>query len=349
MTTVGIPGHGELAYCFDPQGDVVNRFNAGDAPLSAYNNVQPATDTVVWDAWGESLNDQWGGGLADVYDSQYTPVGDPSGFEAQFGYQGEWDNNLPRSWTGSSSDQYYRYEPYLLGRRYFDPSTGKFANRDPIDYAGGENLYGYAGDNPVNEVDPGGDWGFLKWLYTGNGNATNEAYGGALDQAGNTLRPTVHAAKDLFKDLFSEYLDVISSLSGPGEAPCGDQPCIQRADVGVGATPPLAFVGTGNNNVFERFGSRAEAESSQAANGLVLRPGHEAQPKWIARPGLVRAKSLGQRGSYDYKMTFRMKPGVEKVLERSIVKENEPGRFGIPANDVEVFNDLVKSVEIAPK
>jgi hypothetical protein len=34
---------------------------------------------------------------------------------------------------------------------------GRFLNRDPIGTQGGENLYEYAGDDPVNEVDPSGD------------------------------------------------------------------------------------------------------------------------------------------------------------------------------------------------
>jgi RHS repeat-associated protein len=43
-----------------------------------------------------------------------------------------------------------------LTHRYYDPGTGKFINRDPIGYAGGENLYGFADGNPVNESDPSG-------------------------------------------------------------------------------------------------------------------------------------------------------------------------------------------------
>ena len=43
-----------------------------------------------------------------------------------------------------------------LTHRYYDPGTGKFINRDPIGYDGGQNLYGFCEGNPVNESDPNG-------------------------------------------------------------------------------------------------------------------------------------------------------------------------------------------------
>jgi uncharacterized protein RhaS with RHS repeats len=40
--------------------------------------------------------------------------------------------------------------------RYYDPGTGRFTQEDPIGLAGGLNLYGYAGGDPVNFGDPFG-------------------------------------------------------------------------------------------------------------------------------------------------------------------------------------------------
>lgn len=40
--------------------------------------------------------------------------------------------------------------------RYYDPSTGKFTQEDPIGLAGGLNAYGFAGGDPVNFSDPYG-------------------------------------------------------------------------------------------------------------------------------------------------------------------------------------------------
>jgi RHS repeat-associated protein len=43
---------------------------------------------------------------------------------------------------------------YLTLFRVYDPETGRWLSRDPIGEAGGINLYGYAGGNPVSFIDP---------------------------------------------------------------------------------------------------------------------------------------------------------------------------------------------------
>jgi RHS repeat-associated protein len=61
------------------------------------------------------------------------------------------------SWVGSlligqrdaSGLQYRR-------NRYYDPQSGRFTQEDPIGLAGGMNLYGFAGGDPVNFSDPFG-------------------------------------------------------------------------------------------------------------------------------------------------------------------------------------------------
>jgi RHS repeat-associated protein len=48
------------------------------------------------------------------------------------------------------ADLYYnRYRDY-------DPTTGRYIQADPIGLGGGSNLYGYAGGNPANMIDPDG-------------------------------------------------------------------------------------------------------------------------------------------------------------------------------------------------
>ena len=36
---------------------------------------------------------------------------------------------------------------------FYDPNIGRWINRDPIGENGGMNLYGFVGDNPINNVD----------------------------------------------------------------------------------------------------------------------------------------------------------------------------------------------------
>jgi len=63
---------------------------------------------------------------------------DPVGFGGQQGYY--------HDYAGLS----------LLTHRYYDAGAGRFVTRDPLGYQGGINLYGFAGNNPVNMSDPSG-------------------------------------------------------------------------------------------------------------------------------------------------------------------------------------------------
>ena len=42
---------------------------------------------------------------------------------------------------------------YYYGQRYYNPSTGRWLSRDPIQEQGGVNLYGMVGNNPINFWD----------------------------------------------------------------------------------------------------------------------------------------------------------------------------------------------------
>ena len=99
-------------------------------------------------------------------------------------------SQLPFSFTGEQSDSDTGL--VYLRARYLDPSTGRFASRDPIGFAGGDsNLYTYVRNNPVMLTDPSGLWpdidigNPLDWL--------SDAYDYGIDNADNIV-----IALDLF-------------------------------------------------------------------------------------------------------------------------------------------------------
>ena len=100
---------------------------------SGGNTSYYALDTAMFDGYGVKLRD------TDAFTGGVEPTRDAMGFQGQFG--GYTDNE-----TGL----------VLMGHRYYDAGTGRFLTRDPKGYGGGINLYGFTGNNPVNEMDPDG-------------------------------------------------------------------------------------------------------------------------------------------------------------------------------------------------
>ena len=69
---------------------------------------------------------------------------------------------VPRNFTGFQTFGFagglYDGETGLVrfGARDYDPSIGRWLNKDPIRFEGGLNFYSYVGNDPVNFVDPYG-------------------------------------------------------------------------------------------------------------------------------------------------------------------------------------------------
>ncbi|WP_438483189.1 RHS repeat-associated core domain-containing protein [Oleiharenicola lentus] len=85
------------------------------------------------------------GALAAVY--EYDPFGDQLRAEALNPIVA--DNPFRFSskyWDNESGLSYYGY-------RYYNPSLGRFINQDPVGESGGANLYGFVGNNAINQTD----------------------------------------------------------------------------------------------------------------------------------------------------------------------------------------------------
>ncbi len=116
------------AYTYDPQGNVVEPVSL--SYMGGSTRVIHVPTASVYDGFG----------LGYTATADGSGREDPSvGFGGQHGYYRDYTTGL-----------------YLLGHRYYDANAGRFVTRDPIGYTGGINLYGFAGNNPVNESDPSG-------------------------------------------------------------------------------------------------------------------------------------------------------------------------------------------------
>jgi RHS repeat-associated protein len=132
-------------FTYDPQGNTCQRLRSmydfwqqNDGSPGVTQRGPWLLDTQEYDAFGDQISD-----IDGVYQTQsQAMLASDYGYEGQFGYR---------------TDQYSGL--VLAGHRFYQPQTGRWLNRDPIGYQGGMNLYEYAGDDPVNEVDTSGDDG----------------------------------------------------------------------------------------------------------------------------------------------------------------------------------------------
>jgi len=150
---------GTIIYHYDPQGRLVAETdNTGqalveyiyldDEPLAMirdesvfyYHTDHLGTPQVMTDANGTV-----------VWSALYSPFGNATVATSTI------ENNLrfPGQYYDAETGLHYNYF------RYYNPRTGRYITADPIGLMGGVNLYGYAGGDPINWIDP---WGLARYV-----------------------------------------------------------------------------------------------------------------------------------------------------------------------------------------
>ncbi len=91
----------------------------------------------------------------------YDPLGKPSHNNAPLPINPfRHSTRYPHSCSGLHYYGYDDREISYYGFRFYSPGQGRFLNRDPIEEAGGLNLYGFVGNDPVNRWDYLGKYWF---------------------------------------------------------------------------------------------------------------------------------------------------------------------------------------------
>jgi RHS repeat-associated protein len=187
--TVYRRGYGQVLYTHGPSLDYPIRVTrlSYDSIFPAPIYVTPHTNWQGSYDSGEVYYTDGGGSCkrvpSGVRDNELTGAGDPNGGGAESApgstipdsvtaciqvdwpapYQ--WQSKLehgrsrigPAAWMGSLIEGGRDLTAQLYMRnRFYDPQSGKFTQEDPIGIAGGLNVYGFAGGDPVNYSDPYG-------------------------------------------------------------------------------------------------------------------------------------------------------------------------------------------------
>jgi RHS repeat-associated protein len=205
--TITWPTAGQAATIYDPfgSGNLFGEYFASDyreyvylngIPVAATTNAgtQPATQLQYLHA------DQNGTLRAAT---------DPQGNQT---YAWSWFNNTfgEALSTGASTfynrypGQYYDVETglYYNIHRYYDPTTGRYIQSDPVGLAGGVNTYTYVQGRPLDLIDPTGLDAWAPGLYPP----------GTFPSNATTGRDYIHASVGLYVGTFSAALSKSGTL-----------------------------------------------------------------------------------------------------------------------------------------
>ncbi len=154
------------------------------------------------------------------------------------------------------------------GFRYYNPSTGRWLSRDPIEEDGGLNLYGFVDNSPLDSIDPNGLWK-LKFAYDRNFSVASRGYismaaRADIENGNGVLSVSVRGGVRFFLS------EVVSS--GPAGTLIGvflqKRNISQEGRLGVGGATSVEFsCPRGQKNLYIQFTDARLSISAQAFVG----------------------------------------------------------------------------------
>jgi len=156
---VGGSNVGDVTFIYD--GDaLVAEYNSAGTMTNRYvhGSNAAADDPLVWYI-GSAVGSSNRRYLHADHNGSIVATSDGSGLNASINTYDEYgipaSSNTGRfGYTGQATLYEIGLDYYKA--RIYSPTLGRFLQTDPIGYAGGENLYAYVGDDPMNESDPSG-------------------------------------------------------------------------------------------------------------------------------------------------------------------------------------------------
>ncbi len=141
---------------------------------------------------------------------------------------------------------------FMMKKRFYDANVGRFIQKDPIGFTGGINLYQYGAGNPVDFIDPEGDFFALTMTLLAAGMAyTGYKVDEMLEESNKTKVSVEKFVKNVSKgkvkdEDYREVREGVKKTAAKGAE-------VAEAAPLTSAKPPMGLAGKGDGGVGEVF------------------------------------------------------------------------------------------------